>query len=201
MEEKECRCTLCNSHRCFWFYSYIDLAYNESFWCLNILRNQYETKNQTHIQNLVNQLAGEKLHEGEAAESFITRIKNLWYQMTVVGVAMTSEELARQCVWVLPPKYDCLVTALNTQICLLAVTFEDFFAMLLEEEMWLKTWEEDGTAFTTKIRGKTTRRKRNGSQWRDFLGSCYIATTKDMPQRNAESALLMRRTTPWSSHG
>ena len=80
----------------------------------NILRGQYETRNQTRIQNLENMLAAERCSDGESAETFITRIKNLCDQMAAVGITKTSEELARRCIRILPQKYNALVMTLNT---------------------------------------------------------------------------------------
>ena len=80
----------------------------------NILKGQYETQNQTRIQNLENQLAMEKFNEGETAEAFITRIKNLRDLMAGAGIKKSSEDLARKCLLVCPPKFDGLVTALST---------------------------------------------------------------------------------------
>lgn len=42
-----------------------------------VLKNQYETTNQTRIQNLENQLANERLVESENAKKIIKRVKNL----------------------------------------------------------------------------------------------------------------------------
>ena len=52
----------------------------------NILKGQYETQNQTQIQNLANQLAMEKFNEGETAKAFITHIKNLSDLMAGAGI-------------------------------------------------------------------------------------------------------------------
>ena len=82
----------------------------------NILKGQYETRNQTRIQNLEDMLAVERCSDGESAETFITRIKNLCDQMAAVGITKTSEELARRYIRILPQKYDALVTTLNTQV-------------------------------------------------------------------------------------
>ena len=61
----------------------------------NILKGQYETQNQTRIQNMENMLAAERCSNGESAETFITQIKNLCDQMAAVGITKTNEELAR----------------------------------------------------------------------------------------------------------
>ncbi|MCO5600940.1 hypothetical protein L7F22_055057 [Adiantum nelumboides] len=71
----------------------------------------------THkIQNLENQLADQRHLDTKKAEDFIKRIKNLQDQLAVVGVVTTPEDLARRYIRILPPKYDGLVTALNTQV-------------------------------------------------------------------------------------
>ncbi|KAH7424974.1 hypothetical protein KP509_11G035000, partial [Ceratopteris richardii] len=55
-----------------------------------------------------------------------------------LGAYWLDKELARRCVRVLPAKYDGLVTTLNTQVRPNPLTFEEFSAMLLEEEMRLR---------------------------------------------------------------
>ena len=60
----------------------------------NILKGQYETQNQTRIQNLKNQLAMEKFNEGETAEAFITVVKNLRDLIAGVGIKKLSVDLA-----------------------------------------------------------------------------------------------------------
>ncbi|XP_057969584.1 uncharacterized protein LOC131158743 [Malania oleifera] len=82
----------------------------------NGLKNQYETRNQTRIQNLESQLAAEKLYNGELAEVFITRIKNLCDQMVAVGIAKTNEELGRRCIRVSPSKYDSLIKGKDNNV-------------------------------------------------------------------------------------
>ena len=77
--------------------------------------------------------------ESENAEKFITRVKNLRDQMIAIGITITSKDLARRCIGILPPKYDGLVTTLNTQNRNPPLNFEDFSAMLLEEEMHQNT--------------------------------------------------------------
>ena len=142
-----------------------------------LLKNQYETRNQTRIQNLENQLAAERLAEGEAAEIFITRIKGLCDQMAAVGIAKTSEELARRCIRVLPQKYDGLVTALNTQIRTPPLTFEEFSSMLLEEELRLKSRDgETSVALTMKTDWKNNNKQR--PKKKRFQGSCHYCSKK-----------------------
>ncbi|MCO5581175.1 hypothetical protein L7F22_035053 [Adiantum nelumboides] len=104
-----------------------------------ILARQYETRNQTRIQNLENRLADQRHLDTEKAEDFIKRIKNLQDQLAVVGVVITPKDLTRRCIRSLPPKYDGLVTALNTQVRPTPLTFEKFCIMLLEEEVRLKS--------------------------------------------------------------
>ena len=99
-----------------------------------ILKNQYETTNQTWIQNLEAQLVNEKLSVSEMEEKFITKVKSLCNQMTAIGITITSEDLAQRCIQILPLKYDSLVMALNTRNRNLPLNFEDFSAMLLDEE-------------------------------------------------------------------
>ena len=79
----------------------------------SILKGQYETQNQTRIQNLENQLAMKKLNEGETAAAFITRIKNLRDLMAGAGIKKSSEDLARKCLLVCPPKFDGLPLTLR----------------------------------------------------------------------------------------
>ena len=81
-----------------------------------ILKAQYETTNETRKQNLETQLANEKMSETESVEKFITRIKDLRDQMAAIGVSISSVELARKCIQILPPKFDSLATTLNTQV-------------------------------------------------------------------------------------
>ena len=61
----------------------------------DVLQKQYETRNQTRIKNLENQLAVEKFVERETAEAFIIGIKDLRDQMAGARIQKTSEELAR----------------------------------------------------------------------------------------------------------
>ena len=56
----------------------------------------------------------EKFNKGENVEAFITCIKNLYDLMTGVGIKKSSKDLAQKCLLVCPPKFDGLVTALNT---------------------------------------------------------------------------------------
>ena len=60
----------------------------------NILKGQYETQNQTWIQNLENQLAMENFNKGETHDAFITCIKNLRDLMAGVGIKKSSKDLA-----------------------------------------------------------------------------------------------------------
>lgn len=150
-----------------------------------VLRNQYETRNQTRIQNLENQLAAERFAEGETVEAFITRIKDLRDQMAGAGVQITSEELARRCLRICPPKYDGLVTALNTQVRPQALTFEEFTALLLEEELRLKSREGSGkgaTAFTANAKGKgnsSNKADKDGDKKKKkFKGECFHCKKK-----------------------
>lgn len=62
----------------------------------------------------------------------------IWRSMTAIGITITSEDLARRCIRILPPKYHSLVTALNTQNRNVPLNFEVSSAMLLEEEMHQK---------------------------------------------------------------
>ncbi|MCO5563573.1 hypothetical protein L7F22_017218 [Adiantum nelumboides] len=97
---------------------------------------QYTTNADTLIQNLENQLAAEKLVDGEKVEAFIKWIKDLQDQLAVVGVAISPKDLAQRCICILSTtKYDGPVTALNTQVCPTPLMFEELSAMLLEEEL------------------------------------------------------------------
>ena len=107
----------------------------------SILASQYETRNYTRIQNLENQLVEEKLPNGEKVESFVKRIKDLQDQLAVVGVVVSPEDMAHRCIRVLPSKYDGIVTTLNTQVRPTPLKFDELSAMLLEEELRLKTRE------------------------------------------------------------
>ncbi|MCO5593227.1 hypothetical protein L7F22_047234 [Adiantum nelumboides] len=55
----------------------------------NILACQYEAHNHTRIQNLENQLAAEKLVDGEKVEAFIKWIKDLQDQLATIGVTIS----------------------------------------------------------------------------------------------------------------
>lgn len=160
-----------------------------------ILARQYETKNHTRIQNLENQLAAEKLGEGERVEDFIKRIKDLQDQMAAVGVAKTPEDLARRCIRILPAKYDGLVTALNTQVRPSPLTFEELSAMLLEEELRLKTREGGSdAAFFANNKGKgiaSSDGSKKKLKKKKFSGSCYYCdkkghTVKDCRKKQAD---------------
>lgn len=154
----------------------------------NILKNQYETRNQTRIQNLENQLAAERLNEDEAAESFVSRMKNLRDQMAAVGIAKSSEDLARRCIRVLPPKYDGLVTALNTQVRTPPLTFEEFTAMLQEEEMRLKSRENQlDSAFSAKVKSSQDDKKKGKKK--KFSGSCYYCNKKGHAVRDCRKRI------------
>ena len=99
----------------------------------------------------------EKFNEGETAETFITRIKNLRDLMAGAGIKKLSKHLARKCLLVCPPKFDALVTTLNSQMRPQPLTFEDFCALLQEEELRLKAREGGGTAdaaFSATAKGK-----------------------------------------------
>ena len=116
-------------------------------------------------------LAAERCSDGESAETFITRIKNLCDQMAAVGITKTSEELARRCIRILPQKYDALVMTLNTQVRNPPLTFEEFSAMLLEEEMRMKTRDgRSDAAFSATSKGKGSEKK-NGKK--KFSGKCH----------------------------
>ena len=82
----------------------------------SILGSQYETRNYARIQNLENQLAAEKLADGEKVESFVKRIKDLQNQLAFVGGVFSLEDMARRCIRVRPSKYDGIVTTLNIQV-------------------------------------------------------------------------------------
>ena len=84
----------------------------------------------------------EKFNKGETAEAFITRIKNLHDLMAGAGIKKSSKDLAQKFLLVCPPKFDGLVTALNTQVRPSPLTFEDFYALLQEEELRLKARKE-----------------------------------------------------------
>lgn len=118
-----------------------------------ILRAQYETTNQTRILNLENRLTEERLSDTESAETFLTRVKNLRDQLAAVGVALRSEELAQRCLRKMPAKYDSLVTSLSTQVRSTPLTFEDFSAILQEEELRQKMRREgEDAAFAASVK-------------------------------------------------
>ena len=85
------------------------------------------------IQNLENQITNECFFEFEAGEKFITRVKNLRDQMIAISTTITDEDLAHRCILILPPKYDGLVMAQNTQNINPPLSLEDFSVMILEE--------------------------------------------------------------------
>ena len=96
------------------------------------LQAQYETTNPTTKLNLENQLQAVKLGEGETAQQFLTRIKDIRDQMATIGMPISTEDLARRCVRALPSKYDSLVTSLNTGVCPSPLTFKEFSSILME---------------------------------------------------------------------
>ncbi|MCO5567848.1 hypothetical protein L7F22_021544 [Adiantum nelumboides] len=107
------------------------------------------------LENLEHQLAAEKLADGEKVEAFIKRMKDLIDQLAAVGVAISPEDLARRCIRILPVKYDALVIALITQVRPTELTFEELSAMLLEEELRLRTRAGGAdAAFTANTKGK-----------------------------------------------
>ncbi|MCO5579740.1 hypothetical protein L7F22_033600 [Adiantum nelumboides] len=100
-----------------------------------ILQNQYEMRNQTRVQNLENQIVVEKFADGELIETFITCNKNLRDQMAAIGIGIKLQDLTQRCICVLSPRYDSLVTSLNTQMHVPPLSFEEF-CDILQEEMW-----------------------------------------------------------------
>ena len=72
----------------------------------------------------------EKFNEGETVKAFITCIKNLCDMMAGVGIKKSSKDLAQKCLLVYPPKFDGLVTTLNTRVRPSPLTFEDLCALL-----------------------------------------------------------------------
>ena len=148
----------------------------------SILASQYETRNYTRIQNLENQLAAEKLADGEKVESFVKRINDLQDQLVAIGVAISPEEMARRCIRVLPPKYDGIVTALNTQVRPTPLRFEELSAMLLEEELRLKAREvREDSAFVIKTKGKgipNSNSENRIPKKKKFNGSCFYCDNK-----------------------
>ena len=147
----------------------------------SILASQYETRNYTRIQNLENQLAVEKLANGEKVESFVKRIKDLQDQLAAVGVVISPEDMARRCIRVLPSKYDGIVTALNTQVRPTPLKFDELSAMLLEEELRLKTREgREDSAFLSRTKGKGTSNSNNVNRIpkKKFNGSCFYCDKK-----------------------
>ena len=122
-----------------WFGDSVNSTCHHDNGGMKVLKSQYETTNQTWIQNLKNQLANEKLLESKTGEKFITWVKNMHDQMTATGISITRKDLEHRCIRILPPKYDGLVMALNTQNTNPPLTFQDFSAMLLEEKMCQKT--------------------------------------------------------------
>ena len=79
----------------------------------SVMASQYETRNYTRIQNLENQLAAGKFTNGDKVESFVKRIKDLQGQLATIGVAVSPQNMAPQCIWVIPSKYDGIMTTLN----------------------------------------------------------------------------------------
>ncbi|MCO5612829.1 hypothetical protein L7F22_067100 [Adiantum nelumboides] len=91
-----------------------------------ILQHHYKMRNQTRVYNLENQLVAENFTNGESAETFITRIKNLRDQMAAIGIGTKSQDHAQRCIHVLPPRYDSHVTSSNTQVHVPPFSFEEF---------------------------------------------------------------------------
>ena len=72
----------------------------------------------------------EKFNKGESTEAFITHIKNLCNLMASAVIKKSSKDLAQKCLLVCPPKFDGLVTTLNTQVRPSPLMFEDLCALL-----------------------------------------------------------------------
>ena len=94
--------------------------------------------------------------------------KDLRDQMAAIGVSISSVELARKCIRILPPKFDILATTLNTQVRVPPLTFEDFSSILQEEELRQKARQqpqgEDATFSTNQKKGKA-KDSRNSSSF------------------------------------
>ena len=112
------------------------------------------------------------------------------------GVAITPEDLARRCIRILLPEYDGLVTALNTQIRPQPLTFEELCAMLLEEELRLKSRKRGSrdSAFTASTKGKgkaTSSQPKKKPQKKKFSGKCFCCqkpghTVKECQNKEAD---------------
>ena len=75
-------------------------------------------------------MAIEKFNEGESAQAFITHIKNLQDQMASTRIQESSKGLAQKYLLICPPKFNGLVSALNTQVRHQPSSFEEFNALL-----------------------------------------------------------------------
>ena len=88
----------------------------------SILASQHEIGNYTRIQNLENELVVERVIDGAKAESFVKRIKDLQ------GIRLFDA-------------FEYFLHTLNTQVWSTPLKFDELSAMLLEEELRLKTSE------------------------------------------------------------
>lgn len=107
--------------------------------------------------------------------------------MAGAGIKKSSEDLAQKCLLVCPPKFDGLVTALNTQVRPSPLTFEDFCALLQEEELRLKAREGGGRAdaafSATTAKGPKGNSSKNGDNKKKggkakFKGECFYCKKK-----------------------
>ena len=56
--------------------------------------------------------------------------------MTTIGSTITTKDLAQRCIHILPLNYDEMATTLNTNTRNLPLNFQEFNAILLEDQEW-----------------------------------------------------------------
>ena len=89
--------------------------------------------------------------------------------------------MAHRCIRVLPSKYDGIVTTLKSQVRPTPLKFDELSAMLLEEEIRLKTREGmEVLAFVSRTKGKGTSNSNNVNRIpkKKFNGSRFYCDKK-----------------------
>lgn len=77
-------------------------------------------------------------------------------QMTIVGIVKINDEFFMRCIHILLQNFDGLVTTLNIQVRDYTLSFNEFWHILLEEEIWLKSQENSDIVFVANIKDKTS---------------------------------------------
>ena len=113
--------------------------------------------------------------------------------MVGARIQKSSKELAWKCLLVCPPKFESLVTTLNTQVRTQPLSFEEFCAFLQEEELRLKAREGGSSSgdvalsATTKGKGGANSKGGNSNKNEDkkmkggknkFKGECFYCKKK-----------------------